>query len=69
MMSDRMQEIARARKEGNKPTIVSVREILEFATLQGARRRSRKQDRLVDARQLADVIVVNLTDINTLRQR
>ena len=37
LMSDRMQEIARAGKEGSKPTIVSVRELIEFATLQGAK--------------------------------
>jgi 5-methylthioadenosine/S-adenosylhomocysteine deaminase len=65
LMSDRMQEIARAGKEGGKPTIVSVRELLEFATLQGAKTLGldSKTGSLTPGKQ-ADIVVVNLNDIN-----
>jgi 5-methylthioadenosine/S-adenosylhomocysteine deaminase len=65
LMSDRMQEIARAGKDGGKPTIVSVRELLEFATLQGAKTLGleSKTGSLTPGKQ-ADIIVVNLNDIN-----
>jgi 5-methylthioadenosine/S-adenosylhomocysteine deaminase len=66
LMSDRMQEIARAGKEGGKPTIVSVRELIEFATLQGAKTLGleSKTGSLTPGKQ-ADVIIINLNDINT----
>jgi 5-methylthioadenosine/S-adenosylhomocysteine deaminase len=65
-MSDRMQEIARAGKEGDKPTIVSVRELIEFATLQGAKTLGleSKTGSLTPGK-WADVIIINLNDINT----
>src|SRR5262249_59842529 len=59
-------EIARAGREGDRPKIVSVRQLLEFATLQGAKTLGleSKTGSLTPGKQ-ADVIVVDLNDINT----
>ncbi len=65
MMSDRMQEIARAGKEGGKPAIVSVRDMLEFATLQGARTLGlEKKTGSLTPGKAADLILINLDDLN-----
>jgi cytosine/adenosine deaminase-related metal-dependent hydrolase len=53
-------------KEGDKPTIVSVRELIEFATLQGAKTLGleSKTGSLTPGKR-ADVIIINLNDVNT----
>jgi cytosine/adenosine deaminase-related metal-dependent hydrolase len=61
-MSAFVRHEARAGKDGGKPTIVSVRELLEFATLQGAKTLGleSKTGPLTPGKR-ADILVVNST--------
>ena len=67
LMIDRLLETQRVIKEGGKPILVPVRDVLELATIQGARTLGldRKTGSLTPGKQ-ADIIMVNLDDINVM---
>jgi cytosine/adenosine deaminase-related metal-dependent hydrolase len=67
LMIDRVLETQRVIKEGGKPILVPVRDILDLATIQGARTLGldRKTGTLTPGKQ-ADVIMINLDDINVM---
>jgi cytosine/adenosine deaminase-related metal-dependent hydrolase len=70
LMSDRQQEIQRAAKEGGRAILVPVREILECATLQGARATGleRKLGSLSPGKK-ADIILFDLDDLTLIPAR
>lgn len=67
VMSDHMLETDRARKEGGKPTLIPIRDVLEFATLQGARATGldAKVGTLTPGKR-ADLILIDLDDISLI---
>ncbi len=64
IISDHQLETERVRREGGRPTLVPIRDVLEFATIEGARATGldRKTGTLSVGKR-ADVIVVDLDDI------
>jgi cytosine/adenosine deaminase-related metal-dependent hydrolase len=64
---DHQLEVDRARREGGRPTLIPVRDVLEFATIEGARATGldRKTGTLTVGKR-ADVIVVDLDDITLI---
>jgi cytosine/adenosine deaminase-related metal-dependent hydrolase len=64
VLSDHMLETERVRKEGGRPTLIPIRDILEFATHQGARATGldAKTGTLTVGKR-ADITVVDLDDI------
>lgn len=67
IMTDHILETQRVIKEGGKPVLVSVRDVLEFATIEGARALGldRKTGSLTPGKQ-ADIIMINLDDLNVM---
>jgi len=67
IMTDRVLETQRVIKEGGKPTLVPVRDVLELATIQGARTLGleRKTGSLAPGKR-ADIIMINLDDLNVM---
>ncbi len=67
VISDHMLESDRARKEGGRPTLIPVRDVLEFATIEGARATGldKKVGTLTPGKR-ADLIVVDLDDISLI---
>ena len=67
VMTDHILETQRAIKEGGKPVLVPVRDVLEFATIEGARTLGldRKTGSLTPGKQ-ADIIMINLDDLNVM---
>ena len=67
LMTDRVLETQRVIKDGGKPILVPVRDVLELATIQGARTLGldRKTGSLTRGKQ-ADIIMINLDDINVM---
>src|ERR1700735_3395837 len=64
VMSDHMLETERVRKEGGRPTLIPIREVLAFATVEGAR--APGLDKMVGTLtpgKRADITVVDLDDI------
>jgi 5-methylthioadenosine/S-adenosylhomocysteine deaminase len=64
VMSDHMLETERVRKEGGRPTLIPIREVLAFATVEGAR--ATGLDKMVGTLtpgKRADITVVDLDDI------
>jgi cytosine/adenosine deaminase-related metal-dependent hydrolase len=67
MMSDRGQEIARAGKEGRKANLLPLREVISFATLDGAHAIGLdKQIGSITVGKRADIILIDLTDIQLI---
>jgi 5-methylthioadenosine/S-adenosylhomocysteine deaminase len=64
VLSDHMLETERVRKEGGRPTLIPIRDILEFATYQGARATGldAKAGSLTLGKR-ADITVVDIDDI------
>ena len=64
---DRLLETQRVIKEGGKPILTPVRDILELATVQGARTLGleRKTGSLTPGKR-ADIIMINLDDLNVM---
>jgi 5-methylthioadenosine/S-adenosylhomocysteine deaminase len=64
VLSDHMLETERVRKDGGRPTLIPIRDILEFATYQGARATGldAKTGTLTVGKR-ADITVVDLDDI------
>lgn len=64
VMSDHMLETERVRKEGGRPTLIAIRDVLEFATVEGARATGldKKVGTLAPGKR-ADIAVVDLDDI------
>jgi 5-methylthioadenosine/S-adenosylhomocysteine deaminase len=67
VISDHMLETERARKAGGRPVLIPVRDVLEFATVEGARATAldRKVGTLTIGKR-ADVIVIDLDDIDLI---
>lgn len=67
LMSDRGQEIHRAGQEGRRPKLLPLREVLEFATIDGARALG-LDSRIGSLTQgkRADLIVIDLSDIKLI---
>ncbi len=67
LMMDRVLETQRVIKEGGKPILVPVRDVLELATIQGARTLGldRKTGSLTPGKR-ADIIMINLDDLNVM---
>lgn len=65
LMTDRLLETQRVIKEGGKPILTPVRDILELATIEGARTLglARKTGSLTPGKR-ADIIMINLDDLN-----
>ena len=67
IMTDHILETQRVIKEGGKAILVPVRDVLEFATIEGARTvgLDRRTGSLTPGKQ-ADVIMINLDDLNVM---
>src|ERR1700677_3830945 len=67
IIPDHQLEVDHARREGGRPTLIPVRDVLEFATIEGARATGldRKTGTLSIGKR-ADVIVVDLDDITLI---
>ena len=67
VMTDHILETQRVIKEGGKPILVPVRDVLEFATIEGARTLGldRKTGSLTPGKQ-ADVILLDLDALNVM---
>ena len=67
IMTDHILETQRVIKEGGKAILVPVRDVLEFATIEGARtvELDRRTGSLTPGKQ-ADVIMINLDDLNVM---
>jgi 5-methylthioadenosine/S-adenosylhomocysteine deaminase len=67
VLSDHMLESDRARKEGGRPVLIPVRDVLEFATIEGARATGldKKVGTLAPGKR-ADIILVDLDDISLI---
>jgi 5-methylthioadenosine/S-adenosylhomocysteine deaminase len=67
LMTDRLLETQRTIKEGGKPILTPVRDILELATIDGARTLGleRKTGSLTPGKR-ADIIMINLDDLNVM---
>jgi 5-methylthioadenosine/S-adenosylhomocysteine deaminase len=65
LMTDRLLETQRVIKEGGKPILTPVRDILDLATVQGARTLGleRRTGSLTPGKR-ADIIMINLDDLN-----
>jgi 5-methylthioadenosine/S-adenosylhomocysteine deaminase len=64
VLSDHMLETERVRKEGGRPVLIPVRDVLEFATVEGAKATglSAKTGSLTPGKR-ADVVLVDLDDV------
>jgi 5-methylthioadenosine/S-adenosylhomocysteine deaminase len=64
VLSDHMLETERVRKEGGRPTLIPIRDVLEFATVEGARATGldKKVGTLAPGKR-ADIAIVDLDDI------
>jgi 5-methylthioadenosine/S-adenosylhomocysteine deaminase len=67
VIADHQLEADRARREGGRPTLIPVRDVLEFATIEGARAvgLDRKTGTLSVGKR-ADIILVDLDDISLI---
>jgi len=67
IIADHQLETDRVRREGGRPTLIPIRDVLEFATIEGARATGldRKTGTLSVGKR-ADVIVVDLDDITLI---
>jgi 5-methylthioadenosine/S-adenosylhomocysteine deaminase len=67
VLSDHMLESDRARKEGGRPVLIPVRNVLEFAIIEGARATGldRKIGTLAPGKR-ADIVLVDLDDISLI---
>ena len=67
VLSDHMLESDRARREGGRPVLIPVRDVLEFATIEGARATGldKKVCTLAPGKR-ADIILVDLDDISLI---
>jgi 5-methylthioadenosine/S-adenosylhomocysteine deaminase len=67
IISDHQLETDRVRREGGRPNLIPVRDVLEFATIEGARATGldRKTGTLAVGKR-ADIIVVDLDDITLI---
>jgi len=67
IIADHQLETDRARREGGRPTLIPIRDVLEFATVEGARATGLddKTGTLTPGKR-ADVIVVDLDDITLI---
>ena len=67
VLSDHMLETERVRKAGGRPVLIPVRDVLEFATVEGARATGLdKRTGTLTPGKRADVIVVDLDDIDLI---
>ncbi len=70
VMSDHMLETERVRKEGGRPILIPIRDVLGFATVEGARATALdKKTGTLHARRRADIAVVDLDDITLIPAR
>ena len=67
VLSDHMLETERTRKAGGRPVLIPVRDVLEFATIEGARATGldRKVGTLTPGKR-ADIILIDLDDISLI---
>src|SRR5262249_40960251 len=67
VISDHMLETERVRREGGRPILIPVRDVLEFATIDGARTigLDNKIGTLTPGKR-ADLIVIDLDDISLI---
>src|SRR6201999_668753 len=67
ILSDHMLETERVRTSGGRPTLIPVRDVLEFATLEGARTTGLhdKVGTLTPGKR-ADIVLVDLDDISLI---
>jgi 5-methylthioadenosine/S-adenosylhomocysteine deaminase len=67
VISDHQLEVDRARREGDRPVLVPVRDVLEFATIQGARTVGLDQKvGTLSVGKRADIILVDLDDLSLI---
>jgi 5-methylthioadenosine/S-adenosylhomocysteine deaminase len=67
VISDHMLEIERARKAGGRPVLIPVKDVLEFATIEGARATGLdKKVGTLTVGKRADLILVDLDDISLI---
>ena len=67
VISDHQLEADRARREGGRPTLIPVRDVLEFATIEGARAVGLDgKTGTLSVGKRADIILVDLDDISLI---